>query len=287
MRTRSRRIKRMKRTRRKQRGGSTPLVYAPGEPAAIKVFTSADKMKPTLQALLASLKKHHYAYEVLGMGKPWGGFRTKMENYLEGIRGVQDQDSILIFVDAYDMLCIKDADRMLKAYKARDSNAPIVVSTEIYCFYRENCDIRCLEWFDHHKKKGGSEEIKKGFVRPDWRDFYEAPEPVFLNSGFIMGPARVLARMFEEMITYKDTDDQIALIHYMLEHKDEFDLDYNEKFIRVKAKIRERYGDEDGKKGPGFVHFPGTRTADEQEISLKKYMRPYFMEPVPGIPEKN
>ena len=92
--------------------------------------------------------------------------------------------------------------------------------------------------------------------------------------------------MFEKMMTYKDTDDQIALIHYMLEHKDEFDLDYKEKLIRVTAKIRERYGDEDGKKGPGFVHFPGTRTVDEQEISLKKYMRPYFMDP-PSPPAKN
>ena len=91
MRTRSRRVKRSRRTRRKQRGGSTALTYTPQEPSPIKVFTSADKMKPTLQALLASLKKHHYAYEVLGMGKPWGGFRTKMENYLEGIRAVQDQ----------------------------------------------------------------------------------------------------------------------------------------------------------------------------------------------------
>jgi hypothetical protein len=247
------------------------------QPAPIKVFTSADKWKASLKVLLISLKKHGYAYEVLGMHKPWGGFRTKMENYLAGIEAIEDKDSILIFVDAFDMLCIKDADRMIKAYKERPASAPpIVVGTEIYCFYKENCDIRCLEWFDHHKKKGGSEEIKKGFVRPDWRDFFEAPEPVFLNSGFIMGAAKDLAHAFKAMASYKDTDDQIALIHYMLDHKDKIDLDFEERFIRNKAKIRERYGDEDGVKGPGFVHFPGTRTDDEQRISVGEYMGQYM-----------
>ena len=37
----------------------------------MKVFLYADKLKPTAKALMNSLKRHKFSYEVLGLGKPW------------------------------------------------------------------------------------------------------------------------------------------------------------------------------------------------------------------------
>jgi hypothetical protein len=241
----------------------------------IKVFASADKMKPTLNALLTSLKAHNYSYEVLGMGKPWKGFKTKMENYLEGInRYVKEKgpEAFAIFVDAFDVLCIKDSDKVMASYKSKPRPMPIVVGTEIICFYNENCSMDALDWYDHNKIPGGSQTIKNALTKPEpERPYYKSPTSVFLNSGFIMGPAEELRALFQEMMDSGDTDDQIAVIHYMKNHPEKVDYDMEDAMIRNKLEPRTKLPDEDGTQGPGFIHFPGSRTDDEQKITLAHY----------------
>ena len=48
----------------------------------IKVFLYADKIKPTAKALMQSLQKHKYSYEVLGVGKPWEGWIARAKEYV-------------------------------------------------------------------------------------------------------------------------------------------------------------------------------------------------------------
>ena len=272
-RKRSRKSKRKTRRLRRQRGGDIPLSYnAPGE---IKVFVSADKMKPTLEALLTSLKKHNYSYEVLGMGKPWKGFKTKMENYLDGIkRYVAEKGpyAVGIFVDAFDVLCIKDSAKVIASYKEKPRPMPIVVGTEIVCFYTENCSLDALDWYDHNNIPGGSKAIKESFTKPEpERPYYKTPTSVFLNSGFIMGSAEELRALFQGMMDSGDTDDQLAVIHYMKKNMDKIDYDIEEAMIRNKLDPRTKLPDEDGTQGPGFIHFPGSRTDDEQKKALEYY----------------
>jgi len=265
--------KRQRKTRRRQRGGEQPLIYDCSG-AQIKVFVSADRMEPTLDALLTSLKKHNYSYEVLGFGKPWKGFKTKMENYLDGIN--RYNDGLAIFVDAFDVLCIKDSDKLLQTYKARSRQMPVVVGTEIICFYEDNCSMDALNWFEVNKMPGGRKAVEATLTKPEpQRPYYEAPKSVFTNSGFIMGPAQELKAMFQSMMDSGDTDDQIAVIHYMTKAPDKIDLDIEEAMIRNKLKPRTKLPDEDGQKGPGFVHFPGTRTKEEQAKNVKEYYSQY------------
>ena len=264
----------------KQRGGGSavPLTHTSVK-SPIKVFTSSDRMEPTLEELLKSLKKHHYSYEVLGMGKAWKGFKTKMENYLEGIdRYVAEKgpDALAIFIDAFDVYCIKDAEKVLQTYKSRNHTMPIVVGVEIYCFHRDNCDMDTLKWFDAHHLNGGSAAVRETLFKPDpTKDYYESPRPVFLNSGFIMGPAKDLQAMFKAMMESADTDDQLAVIHYMNKNPQKIDLDLDERLIRNKLKPREKLPDEDGNQGPGFVHFPGTRSKELQENNVNSYYASY------------
>ena len=266
------RLRKRKTRRRTQRGGSTANYEHPGSP--IKVFISADRMEPTLNALLTSLKKHNYSYEVLGLGKPWKGFKTKMENYLDGINRYNGEYAV--FVDAFDVLCIKDADKLLATYKAKKRSMPIVVGTEIICFYEENCGMDALDWYDANQINGGRAAIEKRLVKPEpGRPYYQAPESVFLNSGFIMGPAEDLKHMFQSMMDSGDTDDQIAVINYMKGHMNKIDLDVEENLVRNKLKPRTKLPDEDGQQGPAFVHFPGTRTKDEQKKNIEEYYPQY------------
>jgi hypothetical protein len=265
--------RRLRKTRRRQRGGNQPLLYEhPG--AEIKVFMSADRMEPTLSALLTSLKRHNYSYEVLGFGKPWKGFKTKMENYLDGIN--RYKGGTAIFIDAFDVLCIKDADRVLDSYKARKRSMPLLVGAEIICFYEDNCSMDALNWFDVNKIPGGRAAVEATLTKPEQgRPYYEAPKSVFTNSGFIMGPTQELKTMFQSMMDSGDTDDQIAVIHYMTRAPDKIDLDIEEAVIRNKLKPRTKLSDEDGERGPGFVHFPGTRTKEEQAKNVKEYYSQY------------
>ena len=267
----ARRRTRKTRRRRRQRGGA--LAYE--GPGPIKVFTSSDKMKPTLSALLEALKKHKYSYEVLGMDKPWKGFKTKMENYLDGINrfiASKGPEAIAIFIDAFDVFCIKDADKVLASYKAKPRSMPIVVSTEIICFYNENCSMDALNWYDQNNIPGGSQAIKDALIKPDpERPYYKSPKSVFLNSGFIMGPAKELQALFQGMMDSGDTDDQIAVINYMKGHPDKIDLDIEDSMARVKLEPRGKLPDEDGVQGPGFLHYPGSRTDDEQKQALAFY----------------
>ena len=267
----SRRLRKTR--RRRQRGGDYPLVYECKD-SQIKVFVSADRMEPTLEALLKSLKKHKYSYEVLGFGKPWKGFRTKMENYLDGIN--RYKEGLAIFVDAFDVLCIKDSDKLLKSYTAKSRPMPVIVGTEIICFYEDNCSMDALNWYNVNNIQGGRAAIEATLIRPQpERAYYEAPKPVFTNSGFIMGPAQELRTLFQSMMDSGDTDDQIAVIHYMAKAPDKIDLDIEEALIRNKLKPRTRLPDENGEEGPGFIHFPGTRTKEEQKKNVAEYYSQY------------
>lgn len=267
-----------RRTRRKQRGGSQELSYThPG--AKIKVFMSADRMEPTLVELISSLKRHKYSYEVLGFGKKWSGFITKMENYLDGIERymkVAGPDAIAIFIDAFDVLCIKSADKQLEAYMAKKRPMPIVIGVEIVCFYKSNCSLDALDWYDVHNIYGGRKEIEKTFMRPNPNMlYYETPKNVFLNSGFIMGPVKELYAMFKGMMDSGINDDQLAAIDYMKKNPSKVDYDLEEALIRNKLKPREYLPDENGETGPGFVHFPGTRAPNEIQDKITKYYRQY------------
>lgn len=230
---------------------------------------SADRMEPTLEALLASLKAHNYSYEVLGLGKPWNGFKTKMANYLEGIGRYTGE--LAIFVDAFDVFCIKGAEQVLASYKAKARPMPVVVGAEIICFYEDNCSMDALNWFDTNNLYGGRAAIEATLTKPEPnRPYYESPKSVFTNSGFIMGPKDELKTMFQSMMDSGDKDDQIAVIHYMTAAPTKVDLDIEEKIIRNKLKPRTKLPDEDGT-GPGFLHFPGTRTKEEQKKNIEYY----------------
>ena len=268
---RHRRRARKRKTRRRRQRGGAELSYSAPNDSGLKVFTSSDKMKPTLEALLNSLKKHKYSYEVLGFGKPWKGFETKLENYVEGMTRYAKEkgpDALAIFVDAFDVLCIKDSDKLLEAYKSRPRSMPVVFGAEVVCF--QNCYKDILNWYDTHSVLGGRKgieaELKPDAGSPLWK------KPVFMNTGFIMGPVATLQKMFEEIgKTEFEEDDQYTAGKWAIHHLGEFDLDGEESMIRNKVGNHEKLPDEDGMKGPAFLHFPGSRSPEQQEQLLGRY----------------
>jgi hypothetical protein len=226
-----------------------------------------------MEALLESLRKHGYAYEVLGFGQPWNGFRTKMENYLKGVQEYQTSagpDALAVFLDAFDTYCIKSAAEVAAAYRSKPRPMPILFGAEICC-YTNSCNKETLKWYDTHNIFGGSQGIRKlvknitpGTADENWI----ASRSVFLNSGLILGTASHLQGMFQEMVNGQEDDDQRASGNYMIAHPDLVDLDLEEAIFRNKIEPREPLPDEGTPSGPGFIHFPGMRNEQEQAKML-------------------
>jgi hypothetical protein len=267
-----------------QKGGNTPSGPAP-PPAPfplththptsqIKVFINADKSQATLEAMVKALTEHKYSYEILGYGKPWHGFHTRMENYEEALNRMMAEsgpDKLCIFVDGFDAICIKDSEAVFAAYKAKPRPMPVVFGAEICCL--DNCDKNSLSWYDHHKLKGGAEAIRAKLEQmfPPNKEFLVSPEPVFFNAGFMMGPTGGLLDLLKGMRASGNFDDQLAAGSYIAKNPDKVDVDLEEKIVRNKIKNRDKLPDEGTPEGPGFLHYPGMRSDEDKLKLLEKY----------------
>jgi hypothetical protein len=230
-------------------------------------------MEPTLNVLLESLKRHNYTYEVLGFGKPWKGFETKIENYLEGMKRYEAEkgpDALAIFVDAFDVICIKDSDKLLKTYKEKPRSMPVVFGAEIACF--NNCYKDVIAWYDTHQVLGGRAAVETPLKPVNDGKGFMSEKPIFMNTGFIMGPVSKLAQMFTEIAqTPFEEDDQYTAGKWAVNNLDKFDLNVEETMIRNKLIPREKLPDEDGVEGPAFLHFPGSRSKEQQKENVGRY----------------
>jgi hypothetical protein len=230
-------------------------------------------MEPTLQALLDSLKAHKYSYEVLGFGKPWKGFETKIENYMEGMkryRAERGADALAIFVDAFDVICIKDSDKLLASYKEKPRKMPVVFGGEIACF--NNCYKDVINWYDTHSVFGGRAAVEAPLKPVNSGKGFMAEQPVFMNTGFIMGPISEIEAIFTEIAaTPFEEDDQYTAGKWAAQNLDRFDINVEETMIRNKLIPRDKLPDEDGEQGPAFLHFPGSRWPGQQKENLERY----------------
>jgi hypothetical protein len=266
-----RRQRRHRRTRKRQRGGNDsgepPLDYTTAG-AKIKVIIASNKRTPTLNALLLGLQDHKYSYAVIGVGRPWAGYVTKMNNLLEGVRKSLDSKYILI-LDGFDTFPVKDCSRLVSAFESRPRNTiPILIGAEHFCSGNCNKDIR--KWHVYHRGEDAIANVERQFIiKPD---VIESPTPYFLNSGCIVGPPNDIKWLLESMINSNISDDQLAACKVAIENPNKVDLDLEEKVFRNKIKSHERFSNEGGYNlGPGVLHFPGMRDSGQQETLLKLY----------------
>ena len=95
------------------------------------VCTVASYTNVNLNKLILSCNKHHIDLEIIGLGLPYYGNGTKLFHLNEYLNSLNDDD-IVMFVDAFDVLVIADKEVILK--KFIDMNVPFVMSAEKGCF---------------------------------------------------------------------------------------------------------------------------------------------------------
>ena len=229
-------------------------------------------MEPTIQALFDSLQLHGFDYENVGLGKPWNGFQSRVQYYLEAAEAFQAShgpDAIAVYVDGFDSVCIQGPGAVLQKYFAKPRSPPILYGAEICCF--RNCDKDMLSWYDVHGLKGGSEAIKTTLTPNPTYGGFVAPDATYLNGGMLMGPVKDLIPLFRHIRTCGIEDDQLAATDYLKKNPMLVDLDIEESIFRNKVKPREPLPDEGTAEGPCFLHFPGMQGEENQAALLGLY----------------
>ena len=111
-------------------GAQESIVAPPSNLADVHMVAVATALKPELKLLYSSALALGVRMKVLGLGAPWRGLASKVELLQEYLSKVADDDLVL-FIDAYDVLLLADADKLIHRFLAL--NARVVFSAEYTC----------------------------------------------------------------------------------------------------------------------------------------------------------
>src|SRR5438132_4451496 len=77
----------------------------------ITVYVLGTDMKKELYNNLLSLQKNGYNYKLIGYKEKWGGWRWRIQQYINTIKEhikLYGENSIIIFIDGYDAIACKN-----------------------------------------------------------------------------------------------------------------------------------------------------------------------------------
>lgn len=228
----------------------------------IDVFTCVTKLHPGYHNLEASVRlRKGWTITPIGKGVPWKGWITRMKLYRDTALWVAQHvhpNHVIVFLDAYDILCLRDSDQFLQAFQ--EKGFPILAGCESICFF-----LTC---------------------RPTsrWKHIHNISQ--YINGGCIIGEAYAIYEAYRWCLEKGyHKDDQIALSHYMDAYPHQITLDitsqfvYNDLFgignIQIQAQdssIRLSVKGQDIH--PYFIHFPGLMVLSSTPLVPWKFGKP-------------
>ena len=168
---------------------------------ALHVVTVATHNEGYFKSFMESCIKHDICPIILGWGQEWQGFSWRLHLMANALLKLKDSD-IVIFCDAYDIICLKHKDIILKRFK------------------EFQCEILC-------GADGSNENLISGVCYNIL--FGSACMGSNLNGGFYIGYVRSVKRLLEKVIQIKSRihpklakDDQILFSETCQKHSDFF-----------------------------------------------------------------
>lgn len=175
----------------------------------MKIVMLATHSTESLDNMIASVERARIHPVKLGWGEQWKGWKWRLEKYLEycNIITKEDPNEILVFVDAFDVLCVrKDVNYNFdSAFKSFHSD--IVFSSEWWCGSAKNC--------------GSTHTFHNGTMcLLNEMDLTNDNKNVNVNVGFVCGKAHALAKMYSDVLAQTqasllDFDDQKAIADWI------------------------------------------------------------------------
>ena len=221
----------------------------------IHVFACATNRSVQVQNFFKSFEQHSgWDVHIVGIGLKWESYRTKMKSYRDALRQVHKKQ-VVVCLDAYDAICIRDSAGFLDTFYKY--NTPILVSYEPLCAFTI---------YNRFFQFGCCPNIDK------WKMFHHISlsEPIYVNSGCIVGYAGEIYKMFDWILQYKSfsiRDDQVGVGLYMNEFPQNVKLDLEDRFVfndnfgeRLQLTVLENNQVEINiPNKPYFLHFPGIK----------------------------
>jgi len=176
--------------------------------------------------------------DVIGRGAEWQGWHTRMKSYKD-YAATSDPDTILVFLDAFDVLCLRDSDGFVDLFLQKDKK--YIIGYEKVCA-PTTCKRPSL-WQEAHGIHDRSP-----------------------NGGCVIGRARDIFYLWEWCFDRGLTkDDQVALSHFMNHHIQDVGLDTGNEFVyndfgaitaRIDVSSDGVISIDDLEQIPFFIHFP-------------------------------
>lgn len=141
-----------------------------------------------------------YDYSILGKGKEWKGFSTKIKLIIEFLN-TRNPDEIVGIVDAYDLIFTGPPEELVKKFKS--FNSPIIAGGEDVCIL--NCH--------KHSCKVNNDRYK------------------WVNGGCVFGYAKDLIPLYVYTLQVSPEDDQIGVAKYMDEFPKKVTVDGNQMIV--------------------------------------------------------
>lgn len=164
-----------------------------------------------------TLQKNNYKYKIIGLNQPWEGFITKMNLYVKELKELKQRNpnELVIVCDSYDLLFIRKPDYLEKLYYEK-ANGKVIIGLE------NQTDFLCSIISPVCDK----DIIKKCNIKnPHY------PDIKYINSGFIMGPVKLVLDIFSFIKINDIRDDQEGLYKWVSENCDKCYYDYHVDFI--------------------------------------------------------
>lgn len=158
----------------------------------VKILSVSTKFTSGAHNFTKTLTQFNFDYSLLARGQTWQGWRFRMKAYMDACLA-EPPESILIFSDSDDVLCMKGGEsELVEKYLAFGRD--LVVSAESACV-ATSCNSIDAYW--QHREPSVQTLMR------------------YVNCGGIIGRARALATMWKWMLDEGYTDDQRALGHYV------------------------------------------------------------------------
>ena len=144
------------------------------------------------RVLTSSATRAGLEIEEVSKGRPWKGFRTKMEAFLEAARQTED---LMVIVDAFDVIVHPQAAEKLRgveAWFAANPKTHMLAGCESSCIVSDNC-----------------------LPLENWKLSKQTEAKHFVNSGIVCGRAPAIREWTQFMIDNEFHDDQLGLASFM------------------------------------------------------------------------
>ncbi len=217
------------------------------------VTVSTDK-KFYYPHLVESCIKNNKHLVTLGMGEKWQGYNWKFSKMLDYLHTL-NEDTIVCFVDGYDVICCKDLNKLADEFIRLKNNH----KCKIIVGYEKNRTINSL-FFGTCKNKN-------------------------LNSGTYIGYNKDLKKIIQEIYNLNPdnkADDQVLMTKYCNSNPNDIYIDVNNelfltifkplqdasKYISIKDNKTYNNNNNNNNNQPFFIHTPGNGFLDNVIIKL-------------------